>query len=182
MEYQPRRPFQRPAGAQWDPALRGCETVQHHDGVRTLYPSLSQEVLTNRPRSVELQRRLDSDPKLNNISVLGIDPGMMPTKITTGTLNWFIRTVFSIIAHIASRLSPNGMMRLPQKSAGDILAAALETSPPFGERPKGLYFNGSEPKEVSIEARDAEKRATVWKASVEYAELKDGETCLADWA
>jgi len=130
---------------------------------------------------VELQRRLDSDPKLSGISVLGVDPGMMPTKITTGSLSWLISFLFFIVTKIAGRLSPNGMMRLPRKSAGDVVAAALETGPPFGKRPKGLYFNGSEPKEVSVEAKDAEKRARVWRVSVEYAGLKEGETCLADW-
>ncbi|RYP77637.1 hypothetical protein DL771_001005 [Monosporascus sp. 5C6A] len=131
---------------------------------------------------LELQRRLNSDPELSGISVLGVDPGLMPTKITTDTLSWPTRSLVFIMAHISSRISPNGMMRLPRKSAGDILAAALQTDPPFGERPKGLYFNGSEPKEVSVEAKDAEKRATVWKASVDYAELKEGETCLIYWA
>lgn len=35
---------------------------------------------------------------------------------------------------------------------------------------------------MSVEARDAEKRATVWDASVECVGLKEGETCLAGWA
>jgi hypothetical protein len=126
-----------------------------------LCPILSQDALANRLRSVELQRRLDSDPKLSGISVLGVDPGIMPTKITTGTLSWFVRSLVFIVAQIAGRLSPNGTLRLPHKSAGDVLAAAMETGPPFGERPKGLYFNGSEPKEVSSEARDSEKTASV---------------------
>lgn len=73
------------------------------------------------------------------------------------------------------------MMRLPEKSARDVLAAALQTGQPYGEHPKGLYFNGSEPKEVSVEAKDADKRTAVWKASVEYAGLREGETCLAEW-
>lgn len=107
---------------------------------------------------------------------------MMPTKITTGTLGWFIHSLFLIITHIASRISSNGMMRLPRKSASDVLAAALQTGPPYGERPKGLYFNGSELKEVGVEAKDVEKRASVWKASIEYSGLNEGETCLADWA
>lgn len=132
--------------------------------------------------SVELQRRLDTDRELSGISVLGVDPGMMPTKITTGTLSLPLRFLIYIVAQIASRISPNGTMRLPQKSANDIITAALNTRPPFGERPKGLYFNGSEPKEISIEAKDIEKRASVWKASVKYAELKGGETCLVDYA
>lgn len=105
----------------------------------------------------------------------------MPTKITTGNLGWFIQALFLIITHILGRASPNGMMRLPSKSAGDVLAAALQTGPPYAERPKGLYFNGSEPKEVSVEAKDTRKRASVWKASVNYSGLKEGETCLVDW-
>lgn len=41
-------------------------------------------------------------------------------------------------------------------------------------------MNGSEPKEVGIEAKDEKKRASVWKASIKYSELKEGQTCLAD--
>lgn len=37
--------------------------------------------------SPELQRRLDSDPELNKISVLGVDPRILPTIITVGPLN-----------------------------------------------------------------------------------------------
>lgn len=106
---------------------------------------------------------------------------MMPTHITTGTLNWLIRSIFIVVTHISGWISPNGIMRLPDKSARDVLAAALQTGQPFGERPKRLYFNGSELKEVSVEAKDAEKRAAVWKASLEYASLREGETCLGEW-
>lgn len=133
------------------------------------------------PSSIELQRRLDSDPKLSGISVLGIDPGLMPTKITIGGLGLVIGSIYTLMMHISGRIWPNGTLRLKSKSAGDVLAAALDTKPPFGERPKGLYMNGSEPKKVGIEAQDEKKRASVWKASIKYAELKEGETCLADW-
>lgn len=131
--------------------------------------------------SPELQHRLDSDPNLNKISVLGVDPGMMPTTITVGTLNWLIRLIFSVVARFVSMISPNGFLRLPNKSAGDVLAAAFGTASPIGQRPKGLYFNGNEPKEISNEAKDTEKRASVWRASVQYAKLREGETCLVDW-
>ncbi|KAL9083519.1 MAG: hypothetical protein Q9165_008500 [Trypethelium subeluteriae] len=130
----------------------------------------------------ELQRRLDSDPELNKISVLGVDPGIMATKITTGTPNWLVRFIFFVVTQVAGRVSPNGMIRLPHKSAGDVLAAALGTDSPIGECPKGLYFNGAEPKEVGGEAKDAKKRESVWKASVQYADLKKGESLLVDWA
>jgi NAD(P)-dependent dehydrogenase (short-subunit alcohol dehydrogenase family) len=129
----------------------------------------------------ELQRRLASDPNLNKISVLGVDPGMMPTNMVIATLPWIIRVIFSLVARVTNFFSPNGMLRLPRKSAGDVLAAALGIAYPTGERPKGLYLNGNEPKEIGIEAKSPEKRAAVWKASVQYAELREGETCLVDW-
>lgn len=84
--------------------------------------------------------------------------------------------------HISGRIWPNGTLRLKQKSADDVLAAALATKPPFGERPKGLYMNGSEPKEVSVEEQDEQKRASVWRASITYASLQDGQTCLVNLA
>lgn len=133
-------------------------------------------------RSVELQRRLSSDSNLSGISILGVDPGIMPTKITLGGLNLVIRALFFLAAQISGRISPNGMMRLPAKSASDVLAAAFKTDPLFGKQPKGLYFNGPEPKDMSVEAKDAEKRLSVWRASIEYASLKEGDTVLADWA
>ena len=106
----------------------------------------------------------------------------MPTQITTGNLGWPLWAVLHIITQVSSRLSPNGTYRLVSKSADDVLSAALSTAPPLCDKPKCLYFNGSEPKEVSQEARDADKRLAVWKASVEYAELTADETCLHDWA
>jgi hypothetical protein len=131
--------------------------------------------------SPELQRRLDSDPNLNKIAVLGVDPGMMPTAITIGTLNWLIQLIFSLVARVVSIVSPNGFLRLPRKSAGDVLAAAFGTASPIGQRPKGLYLNGNVPKEISDEAKHAGKRASVWRASVHYAKLMEGETCLTNW-
>lgn len=106
----------------------------------------------------------------------------MPTKITTQGLGWLIGSIYAFVMLISGRLWPNGTLRLKHKSAGDVLAAALDTKPPFGERPKGLYMNGSETKEVGSEAQDEKKRASVWKAGIKYAELKEGQTCLADWA
>lgn len=131
--------------------------------------------------SVELQRRLNSDPALSGISVLGVDPGLMPTKITTGGLGWLIGSIYTLVMHISGRLQPNGTLRLKAKSAAEVLAAAVSTEPPFGERPKSLYMNGSEPKDVGVEAHDEDKRASVWQASISYAELKEGQTCLVDW-
>lgn len=126
------------------------------------------------PYSPELQRRLDSDPALHNISILGVDPGMMPTKITTGPLSLLGQLVIFVLSHIASRVWPS-VVRLPHKSARDVVAAAFGTDPPLSERPKGLYLNGTEKKHISAETRDPEKRA-----SVRHAGLREGGTCLID--
>lgn len=105
----------------------------------------------------------------------------MPTKINMGGLHWLKAAIFNVVMYIAALLSPNGTLRSTAKSSGDVLAAAFETKPPFSERPKGVYMNGSEAKSMGLEARDDEKRAALWKAAVQYTDLKEGETCLVDW-
>jgi hypothetical protein len=42
-------------------------------------------------------------------------------------------------------------------------------------------MNEDVPKEMSNEAKDAEKSASAWKTSLQYAKLREGEICLADW-
>ncbi|KAK0616092.1 hypothetical protein B0T17DRAFT_496732 [Bombardia bombarda] len=133
----------------------------------------------------ELQRRLDTDPILNNISILGIDPGSMPTGLTRNG-PWFIRVlvgqiIFPALAGLRTWLAPNGPLRTTYKSAGDVLAAAFESSPVLGERPKGLYLNGSELGDTSLESKSVEKREMLWKDSVRYAQLGEGETVLVNW-
>ena len=77
---------------------------------------------------------------------------------------------------------PNGPLRTKEKSARDIVNAALESGPePLCERPKGLYLNGSEVGVRNPEAKDPANGAMVWWNTVWYAGLKEGETCLKDW-
>lgn len=85
----------------------------------------------------------------------------MSIKITTGGLRLIIGSLHTFVMHVSGRVWPNGTLRLKHKSADDILAAAIDRRPLFGEWPKGLYMNGSEPKEVGIEAQDEKKRASV---------------------
>ncbi|KAJ3579983.1 hypothetical protein NPX13_g574 [Xylaria arbuscula] len=131
---------------------------------------------------VELQTRLNRDPDLSNISILGVDPGTMPTYITVGDHGWLVKSIITMVMQVLAWKDPNGLMRTPRKSAADVLAAALAVDPPIGSTPKSLYLNGSQPKEVSVEAQDDEKRLAVWKASVKYTNLKAGETTLTGWA
>ncbi|KAI1131980.1 NAD(P)-binding protein [Nemania abortiva] len=133
----------------------------------------------------ELQRRLNQDPLLNNISVLAVDPGGMATGIARHT-PWFVRVVVFLFAGILGsllvRLFPNGTWRTPQKSARDVLAAALDNGPlPLTERPKGLYLNGSELGDYSSEAKDPNKGRVIWEGTVRYARLKRDETILQNW-
>lgn len=92
-----------------------------------------------------------------------------------------MKLIFSIVARIRSVVSPTGSLRLPDKSAGDVLAAAFATAPPLSQRLKRLYLDGSIPNKINDEAGDEEKRASVWRLSLRYSELKDGDTSLVDW-
>ncbi|PQE22282.1 short-chain protein [Rutstroemia sp. NJR-2017a WRK4] len=135
----------------------------------------------------ELQRRLDVDPNLKKISILGIDPGMVPTNIARRS-PWFIRVllfrvVLPLVASLQAWRNPKGNndVRTVDKAAKDVLAAAFDSSPVLGEQPKGVYLDGSERAEISAEAQDPRKREMVWKDSIGYAGLKEGETILAHW-
>ncbi|ROV92427.1 hypothetical protein VPNG_09606 [Cytospora leucostoma] len=129
----------------------------------------------------ELQRRLDRDPALSNISVLGVDPGAMSTGMPR-LASWFIRVLlFQIIFPIVAYLAPNGPIRTTQKSASHVLQAAFDSGPALGEFPKDRYLDGTEPRETSAESRDPQKRDLVWKTSVHLAQLKEGETALVNW-
>ncbi|EED23459.1 short-chain dehydrogenase, putative [Talaromyces stipitatus ATCC 10500] len=135
----------------------------------------------------ELQRRLSTDPALSNVSILGVDPGTVPTNLARHS-PFFIRVILfqlllPILAAIKHWRNPTGNndIRTPEKSAGDILAAALDCNPVLGERPQGMYLDGSEVAEISPEARDESKRLMVWRDSVRYTGLKGEETMLVNW-
>ncbi|KAI2617081.1 putative short-chain dehydrogenase [Hypoxylon sp. NC1633] len=135
----------------------------------------------------ELQRRLDRDTALNDISVLAIDPGSMGTGIARRSSSWFLRVVmFRVVIPILGAVMvyfwPNGTWRTLDKSSGDVVSAAFNLAPPpLSERPKSLYLDGSKRGEHSSEASDPLKGQAVWKGSVKYADLKEGDTVLQDW-
>lgn len=135
----------------------------------------------------ELQRRLDKDPNLNNVSVLGIDPGLVNTGIVRRSGSWFLRVLLwrlllPAIAAVLIYFTPNGPIRPVKKSADDIVAAALMSGPsPLSPRPKGLYLNGSDLGARNPEAKDPAKTVMLWRDTLRYTQLKDGETCLKNW-
>ncbi|RYO81628.1 hypothetical protein DL766_004848 [Monosporascus sp. MC13-8B] len=133
----------------------------------------------------ELQRRLDADPLLKDISVLGIDPGSTPTYLVRRG-DWRIVGLWTLIMPwlvvILTWLWPNGTNRTLTKSSADIVAAAFDSNPTLGERPKGPYPNGEERREMAAEARDARKREILWKDTAKYTQLDQKDTILANWA
>ncbi|KAF2832604.1 NAD(P)-binding protein [Ophiobolus disseminans] len=131
----------------------------------------------------ELQQRLAADPALSRITTIGVDPGTMSTGIVRHS-NWFVRVVVHgvIIATLARLIaiiwsSPNGALRTPEKSASDVMDAALAARWQKG----GFYLDGSELSDMSEEAKDPDKRALVWQDSSRYADLKQGDTMLVNW-
>ncbi|KAF7540216.1 hypothetical protein G7054_g1600 [Neopestalotiopsis clavispora] len=132
----------------------------------------------------ELQRRIDKDPVLYNISVVGIDPGSTPTTLVRRG-DWRIRGLWTYVMPwlvvILTWIWPNGTNRTTFKSSKDILAAALDNNPVWGEKPKALYLDGERPRDMAAEARDPKKREQLWQDSLGYTGLSDKETLLANW-
>lgn len=128
-----------------------------------------------------LQGRLNQDPALNKICILGVDPGTMSTGLQRHS-SFFIRVVlFGVIFPLIAWLSPNGGIRTPERSAGDVVRAAFDNGEGLGESPKDVYLDGTKPFETGVESRDAQKRDWVWKESVRLAGLKEGNTALVNW-
>lgn len=128
-----------------------------------------------------LQRRLNQDPSLNKICVLGVDPGTMATGMQR-LAPWPIRILlFKIIFPFIAWVMPKGPVRTPERSAADVLMAAMDNGPGLGEEPKEVYLNESEPFETSAESRDATKQAWVWEESVRFTGLTQDETALVEW-
>ncbi|KAM4066413.1 short chain dehydrogenase [Hirsutella rhossiliensis] len=157
------------------------EDPTHHCGFRRYGASKFCQVMM----IGELQRRLDADAALGNICVLGVDPGSMPGNLTRRG-PWIIRVLlFQLImpwmAPLLAWLRPNGPLRTVKRAAPDILAAAFASVPPLGERPKGLYLYGSRLEETTAEAKDLGKREVLWRDTVGYTQLQEGETALRNW-
>lgn len=136
------------------------------------------------PYRMELQRRLDRDPVFSNISVMGLDPGGMPSGIMRRA-SFFESTILNYLAGnalapIMTWMWPNGQLRTTAKSATDALRALFDQDA-LGSHPKGLYLNGSEPGEASAEAKSPENGKLLWRASVALSGLAAGDTKLADW-
>ncbi|KAI1849853.1 hypothetical protein JX265_013556 [Neoarthrinium moseri] len=132
----------------------------------------------------ELQRRLDLDPLLHRITTVGVDPGSMasPAGVARRT-DWFARNIvhgilMPMMGYILMWLYPesNGKMRTTSRSARDVMRGAMDVSVA-----KGAYFDGTALAETAEEAKDVRKREMIWRDSVRYTQLKEGETMLQHW-
>ncbi|KAI0854019.1 NAD(P)-binding protein [Daldinia vernicosa] len=132
----------------------------------------------------ELARRISKDPTLSKIAVLGLDPAAMMSGISRRS-GWLVRIVImnimGLFAPLVTWLNPNGSLRTTWKSAGDVIHACFDTDGGLGEYPNGLYLNGTEISDVGPEAKDETKCRRLWRDSLEYANIKEGDTVLADW-
>ena len=108
----------------------------------------------------------------------------MPTDICRrdGFVVRFIvmKIVFPLLNPLCVYFWPNGFLRTAAKSASDVLRAAFDTKT-LGQYPKDVYLNGSDPWPTGKEARNDENRLALWKDSVVFAGLVDGETVLENW-
>ncbi|KAI0100929.1 putative short-chain dehydrogenase [Nemania sp. FL0031] len=129
----------------------------------------------------ELQVRLDADPALNKICILGLDPGTMIGGLTR-LAPWFIRVLlFKVIYPLVLYMNPdNGPVRPTSRSASDALELAFSIGEE-GALPKDKYFDGRTPLETSKEARDPAKRELVWTETVKLTDLQEGKTVLTKW-
>ncbi|ERT03126.1 hypothetical protein HMPREF1624_01431 [Sporothrix schenckii ATCC 58251] len=135
----------------------------------------------------EMQERFDKDPALSNLSILGVDPGAIPTNLLRRSNFWFAKPLAAKFITIPlgyawSMVESNSVMRPVSKSARDVLRAALESSPPpMSEHPKGLYFNGNAPILQGAEARDPAKTGALWRDSVKFTGIDEHDTVLKAW-
>lgn len=131
-----------------------------------------------------LQERLDSTPNLNKICVIGVDPGAMvhPQMIEKYSQNslfvkYVVGPAFMGYSKAAQCVWPNGLFRTVNKSATDVVRAAVGLEGLDGY-PKGAYMNGSERSEPAEEAKDEKKQEEVWDFSLKLAKISEKDAGL----
>ncbi|KAK8069132.1 hypothetical protein PG994_005748 [Apiospora phragmitis] len=132
----------------------------------------------------ELSERIAADPALSALTVVGVDPGAMPSNLIrdrgTPLLRFMADWLMPWLVPIMSWFQPNGNFRTTAQSARDVLRAAGLFSGNDASA-NGTYFNGSVVGDVGPEAKDDVKCKTLWTDGVRFAEVQDGDTVLADW-
>ncbi|KAI1277490.1 putative short-chain dehydrogenase [Xylaria sp. FL0933] len=107
-----------------------------------------------------IAKGLDADPALNEICVLGVEPGTMISGMQR-LAPWFIRVLlFKMVYPLILYMNPDGPIRPTSRSAGDVLEAASGVGEEGG-LPKNVFFDGRKLLETSEESRDPTKRTSV---------------------
>ncbi|KAK8014186.1 short-chain dehydrogenase [Apiospora arundinis] len=157
--------------------------VEHPGDLTSGYRRYGASKLAEVMMMRELSKRIATDPALSGITVVGVDPGAMPSNLMTerGTplLRFMAKWLTPWLFPLVSWFQPNGDYRTTTQSARDVLRAAglLGGNP----SPNGTYFNGSQVSDVGPEAKDDVKCKTLWTDGVRFAEVQEGDTMLADW-
>ncbi|KAK8098748.1 uncharacterized protein PG998_011989 [Apiospora kogelbergensis] len=161
--------FHAIAKGTWSPAT---EDAGFRGGYRRYGASKCFQVMMQH----ELQARLDADPALSKLCVVGVDPGAMATGMQR-LAPAILPGGFPLILYLSPGKAP---IRPTSQPAGEVLEAAFAAED-GGEPPKDMYFVEKRPKDTSEESRDAAKRALVWKETVKLAGLEESETALTQW-
>ncbi|KAG4438156.1 hypothetical protein IFR05_006367 [Cadophora sp. M221] len=131
----------------------------------------------------ELQRRLNADPALSNISVLGHDPGWIGGTSLIRNGNTTVKIAFAVLKVLALftwMFSSNPMIRTPGKNGKFLLAVCFDREK-FGEFPKALYVDGGVLYKTVPEAYDEGLQKELWEKSLVFVGVKEGETVLKGW-
>ncbi|KAK0108672.1 hypothetical protein ONS95_003464 [Cadophora gregata] len=131
----------------------------------------------------ELQRRINTDPSLSNISIIGHDPGWIGATNLTRNGDPTVKISFACIkfvARFAWIFSSNPMLRTPERNGGYLLTLCFDRTK-FGEFPKALYVDGGVLYKTVPEANDEGLQKRLWKESLGFVGVKEGETVLRDW-
>ncbi|KAK1241474.1 hypothetical protein MKX08_001448 [Trichoderma sp. CBMAI-0020] len=130
----------------------------------------------------ELANRIAKDPKLNNISIVSLDPATMLTSFgrRAGFLIGAVvtRVIMPVLSEISVQFSPNGMLRPSWKSAADVIRACFEIEARKGE---ALHLDGTAGLQVAKDAKDEAKRKELWEYGLGAAKMYEGDAALVNW-
>ncbi|RDW92703.1 uncharacterized protein DSM5745_00025 [Aspergillus mulundensis] len=123
----------------------------------------------------DLNRRLQSDPKLSNIRVTAIDPGGLvesraqsEQKATVQRLFAVVKFLMPVLKHLTTALRTN------KDSGRDLVALSLDP----GFQGKRGYFVGQKRDTAAKVAGDVEVQRRLWEACWRWAGLSQDETVL----
>ncbi|EFR03422.1 hypothetical protein MGYG_06419 [Nannizzia gypsea CBS 118893] len=130
-----------------------------------------------------LRKRLDKTPGLESISIAGVDPGAVLHANIVKRASWKNRNFAFPLMQLYTRwvaqyLWPNGLFRTAEKSAQDLLSAALGSKDSWAH-PAEAYFDGREQVEAAVEAKDERKQEELWGLSLQYVGLDASQTSLS---